>query len=81
MTHLLLIYIVFLLRMIKYFPGQIECGDPPPLNPPGQIELKLVTAQYICPEGQELDGPAMRTCKEDTKWYPGPEEETHCHDV
>eukprot|EP00092_Neocalanus_flemingeri_P051511 GFUD01059971.1.p1 GENE.GFUD01059971.1~~GFUD01059971.1.p1 ORF type:complete len:104 (+),score=34.54 GFUD01059971.1:34-345(+) len=58
--------------------GQSLCADPPPLDPPGKIDLAGMTAEYACPEDQELAGPAQRICKEDMKWHPGPEEKTTC---
>ena len=64
--------------------GQEQCGEPPNIEVDGAVavsdllKLELLTVKYRCPEGQQLAGPAKRTCGEEGKWMPGEEERTSC---
>eukprot|EP00090_Calanus_glacialis_P042881 TRINITY_DN7599_c0_g1_i1.p1 TRINITY_DN7599_c0_g1~~TRINITY_DN7599_c0_g1_i1.p1 ORF type:complete len:109 (+),score=28.69 TRINITY_DN7599_c0_g1_i1:33-359(+) len=65
--------------------GQEQCGDPPNIDLDGVasmsdlMKLEVLTVVYNCPEGQQMSGPAKRTCGEEGKWMPGEEERTSCH--
>ena len=65
--------------------GQEQCGEPPNIEVgeavavAALVKLELLTVLYKCPEGQQLAGPAKRTCGEEGEWMPGVEERTSCH--